>query len=146
MSILDIIKASRTKKRVFFSFIAEDRKKVDGLRLLAANDNFEIEFYDESVKTAINSQNADYIKAKIREKIDRASVTVCLISDDTHKSAWVDWELEYSDKQGKKLVAMALKGVGSVVVPKLIKEKIGQNKLKFYGWDHDFLYRLIRES
>jgi antiphage defense system Thoeris ThsB-like protein len=55
-------------KRVFISFRAEDRQKVNGLRLLAANPNFEIEFYDESVRTAINSTNADYIRRQIREK------------------------------------------------------------------------------
>ncbi len=40
-------------KRVFISFRAEDRQQVDGLRLLAANPNFEIEFYDESVRSPI---------------------------------------------------------------------------------------------
>ena len=37
------------KKRVFISFRAEDRQQLNGLRLLAANPRFDIEFYDESV-------------------------------------------------------------------------------------------------
>ncbi|MET3997991.1 hypothetical protein ABID65_009679 [Bradyrhizobium sp. S3.9.2] len=45
-------------KRVFISFRHEDKSQVNGLRLLAANDKFDIEFYDESVQTAIDSQNA----------------------------------------------------------------------------------------
>lgn len=79
-----------TKKRVFLSFIAEDKDRVQGLRLLAKNPNFDIEFYDESVRTPFDSQNSEYIKRQIREKINRTSVTVCLISEDTHKSKWVD--------------------------------------------------------
>lgn len=63
-------------KRVFISFRVEDRPQINGLRLLAANPKFDIEFYDESVRTEIKSQNAAYIRSKIREKINRTSVTL----------------------------------------------------------------------
>lgn len=128
-----------TKKRVFLSFIAEDKDRVQGLRLLAKNPNFDIEFYDESVRTPFDSQNAEYIKRQIREKINRTSVTVCLISEETHKSKWVDWELRVSDEKGNNIIAMALKGVDKAVLPSLVKEK----GLKFHGWDVDKLASLI---
>ena len=54
-------------KRVFISFRHEDKAQVNGLRLLAANDKFDIEFYDESLRTAIDSENAKYIKSKIKK-------------------------------------------------------------------------------
>jgi hypothetical protein len=73
-----------TKKRAFLSFIAEDKKKVDGLRLLAANPDYDLDFYDESVKAAIDSRDAAYIKSQIRDRINRTTVTVCLISENTH--------------------------------------------------------------
>src|SRR5713226_2016175 len=111
------------KKRVFLSFLAEDREKVAGLRLLAANPNYDLEFYDESLRAAIDSSDADYIKRRIREKISRTSVTVCLITENTHTSGWVNWELKESDEKGNKIVAMALKGVDRAVLPKLIREK-----------------------
>jgi len=130
-----------TKKRVFLSFIAEDRGRVEGLRLLAKNPNFDIEFYDESVRTPFDSQDAEYIKRRIREKINRTSVTVCLISEETHKSKWVDWELRVSDEKGNKIIAMALKGVKRAVLPRLIEEK----GLTFHAWDLDKLARLITE-
>lgn len=130
-----------TKKRVFLSFIAEDKDRVQGLRLLAKNPNFDIEFYDESVKEPFDSQNAEYIKRQIREKIYRTSVTVCLISEETHKSKWVDWELRVSDEKGNKIIAMALKGVERAVLPTLIKQK----GLTFHAWDVDRLARLITE-
>ncbi|MEW5912342.1 MAG: TIR domain-containing protein [Thermodesulfobacteriota bacterium] len=126
-------------KRVFLSFIAEDKERVAGLRLLAANPNYELDFYDESVKTAFNSSDANYIKGRIREKIERSSVTVCLISENTYKSEWVRWEVEESFRQGKRVIAMALKGVVQAVLP----EPIRSAQLKFYGWDPAALGDLI---
>jgi len=59
--------------------------------LLAANPNYDLEFYDESVRdesvrAPISSVSAPYIKRQIGEKIARTSVTVCLISERTHTS------------------------------------------------------------
>jgi hypothetical protein len=51
--------SSPKKKRVFLSFRAEDRQQVQGIRLLAANPDYDLEFYDESVRIAIDSRNAD---------------------------------------------------------------------------------------
>ncbi len=126
-------------KRVFLSFRAEDKAQVQALRLMSANDRFDIEFFDESVRTPINSADRDYIRAKIRDKINRTSVTVCLISPLTHTSEWVDWELEESFKKMNTVVAMALKGVDSAVLPAAIK---AQN-LTFHAWSPDYLANLI---
>ena len=84
------------KKRVFLSFVEEDRMQVQGLRLLKDNPDYALEFYDESVRVAVDSSDADYVKRVIREKIRRCSVTVCLIGITTHKKRWVDWELRMS--------------------------------------------------
>lgn len=62
--------------------------------MLAANDKFDIESYDESLQVAIDSDNAKYIKSKIKEKIDRTSVTLCMVNALTHKSTWVNWKVE----------------------------------------------------
>ena len=127
-------------KRVFISFAHEDRPQVNGLRLLAANDKFDIEFYDESVQTAIDSQNATYIKSKIRDKIARTSVTVCMVSALTCTSQWVDWELETSFAKGNKLIFMGFKnGPTTLQLPALAK----QLNLPWYLWDHDHLAQLI---
>jgi len=117
-------------KRVFISFKAEDRDKVQGLRLLAKNTDFDLDFYDESVKIAINSKDADYIKSKIREKISRAGVILCIISEDTYKSDWVNWELNEAIENAKPIVAMAVKGIGRATLPSSINDKV-----KFYSWD-----------
>lgn len=134
--------ATYPKKRVFLSFIEEDKARVAGLRLLAANPEYDLEFYDESLSVPIDSANAAYIKLKIREKINRTSVTVCLISERTYLSDWVDWELEESDKKKNTIIAMALKGVERATVPKLIRDK----GLTFHSWSPEYLNVLIRNG
>ena len=126
-------------KRVFISFRHEDKPQVNGLRLLAANDKFNIEFYDESLQVAIDSDNAKYVKSKIKEKIDRTSVTVCMVSALTHTSTWVNWELETSFARGDKIICMGLKdGPDRLTMPPLAK----QLNLPWYAWDHEHLGRL----
>src|SRR5260221_5063786 len=110
-------------KRVFMSFKAEDQQQVQGLRLMAANDRFDVDFFDESVRVPINSSNAEYVRRKIREKISRASVTICLIGTETHTSQWVEWELEESFDKGNAVIAMALKGVERAVLPAPINSR-----------------------
>ena len=127
---------------MFLSFLAEDRERVNGLRLLAANPDYDLEFYDESVRTPIDSLSAPYIMQKLREKIARTSVTVCLISEQTHTSRWVAWELSESDKKRNTIIAMALKGVTQAVLPAVIKQK----QLTFHAWDPAALNRLITQA
>jgi hypothetical protein len=128
-----------TKKRVFLSFAHEDQNQVRGLRLLAANPDYDLEFYDESVKVAVNSRDSDYIKRVIRDKIVRSSVTVCLIGPSTYASEWVDWELRESVESGNTILVMALKGVDSAVLPTVVRER----KLTFWPWDPANLNTLI---
>lgn len=129
-------------KRVFLSFRVEDRKQVDGIRLMAANDGFDLEFYDESVRVPYDSDNAAYIRSKIREKINRTTVTVCLVNSLTHTSKWVDWEIETSAAKGNKIICMGLPGVtGSLTLPPTARA-LG---LPWYLWDHKHLTRLINE-
>ncbi len=128
-----------TKKRVFLSFKSEDRMKVQGLRFLASHPDFDLDFYDESVRSAIDSTNASYIKRVIKEKISRSSITICLISETTYQSAWVEWELQESINKGNKIIAMALKGVTRAILPATIRNH------EFHPWDHNLLFRLIQE-
>jgi MTH538 TIR-like domain (DUF1863) len=119
-------------KRVFISFIIEDENAVKGLRLLAKNPGYsDLEFYDESVRVPINSVDAPYIKRRIREKIRRCGVILCLISDTTHTSSWVTWELETAIEMEKPIVAMAVKSVDRATLPAPIRNK----GVRFYPWD-----------
>jgi len=127
-------------KRVFISFRHEDKDQINGVRLLAANPKFEIEFYDESVRKAIDSTDANYIRSRIREKIGRTSVTVCMLSPLTHTSQWVDWELEESLNKGSQIICMGLPNVTQAIT---LPGPARRLKLPWYIWDHEHLGRLI---
>lgn len=126
-------------KRVFISYAYEDIQQVRGLKLLLANPNYDLEFYDESLSVAVDSEDASYIKTVIGDKIRRSSVTLCLIGIETHKSKWVDWELKKSVEEGNRIIAMALKGIERAVLPVVIKEQ----KLTFHPWNPAGLGALI---
>jgi hypothetical protein len=130
-------------KRVFISFRSEDRPQVNGLRLLAANPKFDIEFYDESVRTPFDSNDPAYIRRRIREKINRTSVTVCLVNTFTYTSQWVNWELEESLDKGNEIICMGLPNAPqSLTLP----EPARRLKLKWYFWDINFLHQLIEKA
>lgn len=131
------------KKRLFLSFLAEDKNKVNGLRLLNSNDDFDIEFYDESVRVEIKSHDAAYIRRKIREKINRTSITVCFVSAQTHTSDWVEWELEESYNKGNAVIYMGLKdGPDRLMLPKAARD----HNAKWQLWDHNKLHGLIKAA
>jgi hypothetical protein len=93
------------RKNVFLSFAYEDLNNVNLLRGQAKSENSDIEFNDLSVKEPYDSDRADYIRLKIRERINQSSVTVVYLSADTSKSAWVKWEVEKSIELKKHVVA-----------------------------------------
>ena len=98
-----------SQRRLFLSFHAEDRLQVNGFRLMAYSPNSPIDFYDGSVRTAINSLQSTYIRSVIREKIRKCSVVVCLIGNGTAWREWVDWELETALELGKGVCGIRLK-------------------------------------
>jgi Thoeris protein ThsB, TIR-like domain len=81
------------KRRIFISFHKEDREYVSGFCLMARNPNVAVEFYNESLRETIGSDNMSYVRLRIREMIARTSILVCLVGNGTAWREWVDWEL-----------------------------------------------------
>ena len=116
-----------TKRRVFISFQYEDLKHASLIGAWSANENNDFSIYNERLKVAVDSTNAEYVKRQLRPKIDRASVLVCLVGPTTSKSSWVNWEINYARASGKGLVGVVLsegnprpaqlKNVGAMFVP-----------------------------
>jgi len=94
------------KRNVFISFAYEDVGTVNLLRGQARNDNSPLVFNDWSVSEPIDSERAPYIKQKISERISQCSVTVVFLSESAAKSPWVDWEIEQTVKQGKRVIGV----------------------------------------
>jgi len=104
-------------RHVFLSLVEEDLQLVELFRGQAKNVNNDLEFDDYAMKVPINSDNANYVRSQIRNKIDGVSVTLCLIGHNTHRSDWVDWEINASNEMGKGIVGMRLHSSSSDIVP-----------------------------
>jgi DNA-directed RNA polymerase subunit L len=123
-------KEKQERRNVFISFAYEDIKEVNLLRGQVKNEDSSIEFNDWSVSEPINSERAIYIKQKISERIDHSSATVVYLSDNTSKSAWVNWEIGESLKKGKHVIGVYAKDKRPTNVPK----SITQNNIKCVPW------------
>ncbi len=128
-------------KRVFLSFKMEDKKQVDGVRLLAWHQHVALEFYDESVRVPYDSQNSSYIRGKIKEKISRSSIAVGLLGANTYQSQWVDWELKTSLDLGKKVILMGLPNG-----PDRLHKPPSVQHLPWYLWNVADLQRMIEAA
>jgi hypothetical protein len=90
---------TKTTRRVFLSFQYEDVDYANLMAAWSANENDDFQMYNERLKVAVDSENAEYIKRRLRPKIDRSSVLLCIIGAGTSGSEWVNWEISYAKWQ-----------------------------------------------
>lgn len=95
-------------RRVFFSFHHEaDCWRVNQVRMANVVGGFEnAGFYDESEYDDLRTKGEAAIRAAIRKKLDRSSVTVVLVGAFTAFREWVQWEVNESVKRGNGLLAV----------------------------------------
>ena len=132
------------RRKVFISFDSEDLDKKNLLVGQAKNENSELDFIDFSLKVPFNSENAEYIKQGIRERISQSSVTVVLVTNVTHRSDWVDWEIRESLRQNKGVVVIDHRDNVSVGMPGAVNEN--RDRIKVVPWNHEELRGAIQEA
>ena len=120
----------RKRRNVFISFAHEDLNEVNLLRGQAKNEQNDINFIDRSVHTPYNSSRAEYIRERLEERINQASMTVVYLSKDTADSRWVEWEVKKSLELGKRVIAVH----AGRVRPTNIPEFIGQHSIRIVPW------------
>ncbi len=129
-------------RHVFISFDHEDMDEVNLLRGQAKNDKMNLQFDDYSVKEPYDSNNADYIKRNIREKIDHSSVTLVYLTEKTASSKWVNWEIEESLKRGKGVIGVYKGDTPPAKTPAAFQ----QNGCKAVKWEHAALSKAIEDA
>jgi len=132
------------RRRVFLSFIHTDEDKVNFLRMQAKNEKSDLDFIDMGLRVPFNSENAEYIKGGIRARIRQSSVTVVMVSDDTHKSDWVNWEVEESLKSGKGVVVVDVRKNSQARMPNAVNDNRGE--IKVVPWKHEAIMRAVDEA
>lgn len=134
--------AQPEKRNVFISFDSRDIQDVNLLRGQAKNEENDLEFNDYSLKEPFDSERAEYIKSGIRERIRQASVTVVYVSDHTHESQWVEWEVRESIAQGKGVICVHKGDNAPANLPRFVNEL----NLKLVPWKHKELKAAIEEA
>lgn len=130
------------QRRIFVSFVYEDRDQVRGFTLLPYNRNLEFDYGETHLLRPADSANRDYIKQRIREKLNGTSVTVVLIGRNTAKSEWVDFEIRESLEKRKGVIGIKLKDCEDCEPPPALRE----NGCKVIDWDTDKFSEEIEEA
>ncbi len=134
--------AEPARRNVFISFATEDIEMVRLLRGQVKNELSELNFNDYSLREPFDSENAEYIRNGIRERIKQSSVTVVFVSESTPQSRWVDWEIRESLRLGKGVVAMHQGSVAPSVLPTAVVE----HRIEVVQWNHSKLAAAIEAA
>jgi hypothetical protein len=106
-------------KNVFISHVHEDDPDIQNLKDLLTKNGYQLR--DSSIDSSKpnNAKDPDYIKSGIlAPRINWASIVIVLISRNTHTSEWVDWEIEYGFKAGKRIIGVWSHGAQDSDLPK----------------------------
>jgi len=121
---------------IFISHFHKDVEQVSKLKELLKYRGYETRYISIDDSEPNQSKNPDYIKSLIRPKIEWAGTTVVLIGPETHTREWVNWEIEYANKLGKRIVGVLVRGAKESDVPD-VPENINMFGDSLAGWDSD---------
>jgi hypothetical protein len=111
------------KKNVFISHVHEDDEGLGKLKDLLKKHGLDIR--DSSINSTKpnNAKSPDYIKSEVlAPQIKWAGTLIVYITPKTKGSDWVDWEIEYAQKQGKRIVGVWANGYSDCDVPDSLKD------------------------
>jgi hypothetical protein len=137
----ELAAASASRRNVFISFSFDDVSQVNLLRGQALNESSDLEFSDRSVRVPFPERTA-IIEEGIRAKIRQSSVTVCVLTDSSAQSEWVDWEIRESIAMGKGVVGMYL----GDSPPQRLPESLREHHVEVVPWRHDALMTAIARA
>ena len=110
-------------KNVFISHIHEDDEGLGKLKDLVGSHGMTVRDYSIRADNPNNAHSEDYIKSQIlAPRIRQSSTLVVYISRQTKGSPWVDWEIEYAQKENKRIVGVWAQGERGCDVPDALND------------------------
>jgi hypothetical protein len=113
--------------RVFVGFSSEDKRYFDLMKAWKYNKNMDFDFIDLQIDKEINSNNEQYIKSILRNKITRSGTFIQIIGDNTKsKHKYVRWEAEVAIEKNCRLICVNLNGdrqMNETLTPPILKNK-----------------------
>ncbi len=117
---------------LFISHVHEDDKEVRDLKQLLTDQGYTIRDGSIDSTKPNDAKNPNYIKSEIlAPRIKWAGTMIVLVSPDTHKSDWVDWEIEYANKNDTRIVGVWYRGAKESDLPENL-ENYGDSMV---GWN-----------
>jgi MTH538 TIR-like domain (DUF1863) len=109
-------------KNIFISHIHEDDSRLGDLKGLLAKHGMTAR--DSSINSTNPNQakSEEYIKSQIlAPQIQWAGTLVVYVSPATKNSDWVNWEIEYAHKLGKRIIGVWERGAKDCELPDALK-------------------------
>lgn len=109
-------------RNIFISHVHEDDDGLGGLKNLLQQHGMTPRDYSIRSDNPNNAHNEQYIKSEIlAPRIRQCSALVVYISPDTKWSEWVNWEIEYAEKCGKRIVGAYEHGAAGCELPEALE-------------------------
>lgn len=125
---------------VFISHIHEDDARLSDLKDLLAANGYEVRDASINSLNPNNARSPEYIKSEILgPRIQWAGTLIVYVSPETCTSDWVDWEIEYAHRIGKRIVGVWGYGHNECELPDALK-KYGDAMV---GWRGDRIVEAI---
>ena len=98
-------------RNVFISHRHEDDAGLAELKKLVARHGISCCDYSMIADNPNNAHSEQYVKSEIlAPRIRQAGCLLVYVSDRTRHSEWVDWEIDYAHKLGKRIVGVWARG------------------------------------
>jgi hypothetical protein len=108
-------------KNVFISHIHEDDDGLRDLKKICKENGLEVRDSSITSDKPNEAKSPEYIKQMLADQIKWASTLVVYVTPDTKDSKWVNWEIEYAEKAGKRVVGVWEHGSNQCELPDALK-------------------------
>src|ERR1035438_3130208 len=127
-------------KNVFISHVHEDDDRSSDLKKLIGKGGLTVRDSSINSSNPNDAKHPDYIKSQIlAPQIRWASTLLVYITPKTKGSEWVNWEIEYAEKQGKRIVGVYAHGANECDIPEALEKYADDVR----GWNSDGVVEAI---
>ena len=121
-------------KNVFISHVHEDDAGLSDLKNLIGKGGLKVRDSSINKSNPNDAKDESYIKTQIlAPQIQWASTLLVYITPKTKESKWVNWEIEYAEKQGKRIVGVYAHGANECDIPEALEKYADDVR----GWQSD---------
>jgi hypothetical protein len=121
-------------KNVFISHVHEDDAGIAALKTLIEKGGLTVRDSSINSSNPNKAKDPEYIKTQILgPQIRWASTLLVYVSPKTKGSEWVEWEIEYAKKLGKRIVGVYAHGAGECDIPEALEKYADDVR----GWQAD---------